>query len=88
VPQTPQAFGLNCLGLTGVPGAFKTYPTHLAVQLLVNLHADIGGRIKANREERERLAADMKHVEAVFKMFDPDYSVRAISAKRPNRANR
>ena len=68
--------------------AFKTYPKHPAVTFLVNLHADLGGRIKANRIEGERLAADMKHVEAVIKMFDPTYNLRAISVKRRNRVNR
>jgi hypothetical protein len=71
-----------------MPKAFKVYPKHPAVAFLVNLHADLGGRIKANRVEGERLAADMKHVEAVIRMFDPAYNVRAISLRRRNRANR
>jgi hypothetical protein len=29
----------------------------------------------------------MKHVEAVIKLFDPDYSVRQIAAKRKQRTN-
>jgi hypothetical protein len=71
-----------------MPKAFKVYPEHPAVAFLVNLHADLGGRIKANRIEGERLAADMKHVEAVIRMFDPQYNVRGISLRRRNRANR
>src|SRR5580704_17034743 len=70
-----------------MPHAFKAHPKHPAVDYLVRLHADIGGRIKANKEEAERLAADMKHVEAVIKMFDPDYSCRAISARRRVQGN-
>jgi hypothetical protein len=70
-----------------MPRAFKAHPNHPAVDYLVRLHADIGGRIKANKEEAERLAADMKHVEAVLKMFDPAYSVRAISARRRVQGN-
>ncbi len=67
--------------------AFKAHPKHPAVDYLVRLHADIGGRIKANKEEADRLADDMRHVEAVLKMFDPTYSVRAISARRRVQGN-
>lgn len=49
---------------------------------LVRLHADIGGRIKINRQEAKRLADDMKHVEAVLRMFDPTYNVAAIVQRR------
>jgi hypothetical protein len=71
-----------------MPRAFKIYPKHPAVAFLVNLHADLGGKIKANRQEGERLAADMKHVEAVIRMFDPAYDVRRITLRRRNRSNR
>src|ERR1700758_278563 len=71
-----------------MPRAFKVYPKHPAVAFLVNLHADLGGKIKANRQEGERLAADMKHVEAVIRMFDPAYDVRRITQRRRNRLNR
>jgi len=37
---------------------------------------------KANRKEAAKLAEDMRHVEAVLKMFNPEYSVRVISARR------
>jgi hypothetical protein len=71
-----------------MPRAFKVYPKHPAVTFLANLHADLGGRIQANRKEGERLASDMKHVEAVIRMFDPAYNVRAISVRRRNQRNR
>ena len=61
---------------------FKAHPKHPAIDYLVRLHADIGGRIKANRQEHERLAEDMKHVEAVIRMFDPAYNVAAIVQRR------
>ena len=70
-----------------MPHAFKAHPKHPAVDYLVRLHADIGGRIKANREEADRLAEDMRHVEAVLKMFDPTFNVRAISARRRVQGN-
>lgn len=70
-----------------MPHAFNPHPKHPAVDYLVRLHADIGGRIKANKEEANRLADDMRHVEAVLKMFDPTFSVRAISARRRVQGN-
>jgi hypothetical protein len=65
-----------------MPHAFDAHPKHPAVDYLVRLHADLGGRIQANKAEAKRLAEDMVHVEAVLKMFNPDYNVRAISARR------
>jgi hypothetical protein len=48
----------------------------------VRLHADLGGRIKENQAQAKRLAQDMRHVEAVLKMLDPGYNVRAIAPRR------
>src|SRR6202047_2005023 len=61
---------------------FKAHPDHPAVDFLIRLHADIGGRILENKRQAERLAADAKAVEAVLKMFDPEFNARAISARR------
>jgi hypothetical protein len=36
----------------------------------------------ANKQEAERLADSMRHVEAVIKMLDPAYCLRGISVKR------
>lgn len=58
---------------------FKAHAKHPAVDYLVRLHADIGGRIKVNRQEYERLVADMKAVEAVIRMFDPTYNWCKVS---------
>jgi hypothetical protein len=38
---------------------FKARPKHPAVDYLVRLHADLGGRIEANRKEAAKLADDM-----------------------------
>jgi hypothetical protein len=65
-----------------MPHAFKADPDHPAVAYLVRLHADLGGQIQANKAEAKRLAEAMRHIEAVIKLYDPDYSVRAISARR------
>jgi hypothetical protein len=70
-----------------MPPAFKASPDHPAVAYLVRLHADLGGQIQANKAEAERLAEAMRHVEAVIKLYDPDYSVRAISARRRVQGN-
>jgi hypothetical protein len=53
-----------------------------AIQTLERLHAELGGKILENKQEHENLAAQMRSVEAVIKMLDPGYSLRAISVKR------
>jgi len=58
-----------------------------AMYALIRLHADLGGRILANRKERVRLLSDMKHVEAVLKLIEPGFSVRQIAARRKNAKN-
>jgi hypothetical protein len=65
-----------------MPRAFNPNPRHPAVGFLVQLHADLGGKIEKNREESKRLAEDMKHVEAVIRLFAPDYNVKSIAVKR------
>jgi hypothetical protein len=65
-----------------MPHAFKPYPKHPAVAYLTRLHADIGGRILENKRQAEKLATDAKAVEAVIKLFDPEFNARAISARR------
>lgn len=54
---------------------------------LLRLHAELGGRIKQNRDQAKRLASDMKAVEAVIKMLEPAYNVRHIAARRRNKSN-
>jgi hypothetical protein len=70
-----------------MPRAYRTTPKHPAVGYLIRLHADLGGRIDANRKEAERLAESMRHVEAVIRLFDPAYDVRRIAVRRRNREN-
>jgi hypothetical protein len=70
-----------------MPHAFKASPDHPAVDYLVRLHADLGGKIWQNKQEAERLAEAMKHVEAVIKLFDPGYNVRRISIRRRYKGN-
>src|ERR1700688_4080306 len=53
-----------------------------AIQTLERLHSELGGQILENKEEAQRLAGQMLHVEAVIKMLDPTFNIRRISVKR------
>ena len=53
-----------------------------AIQTLERLHAELGGKMLQNKQGHANLAEQMRHVEAVIKMLDPGYSLRAISVKR------
>lgn len=70
-----------------MPHTFNPHPKHPAVDYLIRLHADIGGRILANKKQAETLAEQAKAVEAVIKMFDPDFNVRKIAPRRRNTGN-
>lgn len=59
-----------------------TISTTQALHTLNQLHAELGGKIQQNKEEAERLAQDMRHVEAVMKLLDPSHVVRGISVRR------
>ena len=58
-----------------------------AVYTLQLLHAELAGKLLANKREAIRLRTAMLQVEAVVKMLDPGFNVRAISAKRRNTGN-
>jgi hypothetical protein len=53
-----------------------------AIQTLERLHSELGGQIQENKEEAQRLAGQMLHVEAVIKMLDPTFNLRRIAVKR------
>jgi hypothetical protein len=67
--------------------AFEITPDNPALHTLVRLHADLGGRIQQNKAEASRLADEMRHVEAVIKLLNPDYDTRRIAVRRRVRAN-
>lgn len=56
--------------------------TKQATYTLKRFHAELAGKIQQNKEEAERLANDMRHVEAVLKMLDPSYNVSTIAVRR------
>jgi hypothetical protein len=53
-----------------------------AINTLERLHSELGGQILENKQRHGELSDQMRHVEAVIKMLDPGYSLRAISVKR------
>jgi hypothetical protein len=58
-----------------------------AVYTLGLLHAELAGKILANKREAARLRTAMMQVEAVVKMLQPDFNVCGIAAKRRNKSN-
>lgn len=68
-----------------MPHQFKASPDHPAVDYLVRLHADLGGKIWENKKEAERLAESMQHVEAVIRLFDPSFQIKRISKSTVSR---
>jgi hypothetical protein len=70
-----------------MPRQFNANPDHPAVSMLVKLHADIAGRIQANKNEAQKLQDDVRHVEAVIQMFDPAFSLKSIAPRRRLKPN-
>jgi hypothetical protein len=62
-------------------------PQSPAVYTLLKLHAELGGRIQANRKEAIQLRRNMKHVEAVLHLLQPDFNARTIAPRRRNQGN-
>lgn len=49
---------------------------------LDQLHAELAGKLLDNKAEHARITEAMKHVEAVLKLLDPNYSLRGIAVRR------
>jgi hypothetical protein len=58
-----------------------------AVYTLGLLHAELAGKLLANKREAIRLRTAMLQVEAVVKMLHPGFNVASIAAKRRNKSN-
>jgi hypothetical protein len=61
--------------------------TRPAINTLERLHMELGGQILENRQRYDELSHQMRHVEAVIKLLDPDYNLSRITVKRrqPNK---
>lgn len=49
---------------------------------LVAKHAELAGLIQFHRTEIERVASDLKHLDATLKLFDPEINLRSLATKR------
>jgi hypothetical protein len=58
-----------------------------AVYTLGLLHAELAGKLLANKREAIRLRTAMMQVEAVMKMLNPEVNIRVIAPKRRNVGN-
>lgn len=58
-----------------------------AVYTLGLLHAELAGKLLANKREAIRLRTAMMQVEAVMKMLNPSVNIRIIAPKRRNLGN-
>ena len=58
-----------------------------AVYTLGLLHAELAGKLLANKREAIRLRTAMMQVEAVVKMLQPGFNVAGIAVKRRNKSN-
>lgn len=52
------------------------------ISALVDKRARLDGEIKARRFQIMRLEAEMAHVDAVIRMFNPSYDISKIATKR------
>jgi hypothetical protein len=58
-----------------------------AVYTLGLLHAELAGKLLANKREAVRLRTAMLQVEAVVKMLQPGFNVASIAAEHRNKSN-
>ena len=49
---------------------------------LVAKHSELAGIIQFHRAEIERVAANLKHLDATIKLFSPEIDLRSLGAKR------
>jgi len=58
-----------------------------AIFTLSQLHAELAGKLLANKLAAVKIRTAMMQVEAVLQMLQPGFSVAAIAAKRRNKSN-
>jgi len=54
---------------------------------LVSKRSELAGLIEHYMHEIKRMDADLHHLDATIKMFDPDYDLRTIRAKQHRKNN-
>ena len=54
----------------------------LVVSGLVAKRGELAGRVERCRQELQRLAEQLVHVDATIRVFDPSYDVKGIRARR------
>jgi hypothetical protein len=62
--------------------AFEARPDSPAIHTLLRLHSDLASKVQANKEQREKLLAQVAAAETVIRLFDPAFELRKISARR------
>ena len=70
-----------------MPKGFDPKTDNIAIPQLVQLHAQIGAKLKACDAERLKFTNDMRQIEAVILLFDPAFNTRGIAIKRRNVGN-
>ena len=54
---------------------------------LVAKHSELAGLIKFHHIEIERIAADLKHLDATLKLFAPEIDIRTLTSKRVRKSS-
>ena len=54
---------------------------------LVAKRGELAGEVAQYRQELQRLAEELGHVDATIRLFDPTYDLGAIRVKRPSHRN-
>jgi len=54
---------------------------------LVAKHSELAGLIKFHRDEMERVAVDLQHLDATLKLFAPEMDLRSLGNRRVRNAS-
>lgn len=57
------------------------------ISALTSKRAELAGLVSHHKKELSRLAEELKTLDAAIKLFDPDYQISGIRAKRYQRKN-
>ena len=57
------------------------------VSALVTKRSDLAGMIQFYRFETERVASDLKHLDATLKLFAPEINLRSLGTKRVRKSS-